>query len=124
MTENNSISSGIPTESGTAPSKSFFRDILNGSILTREVFITHLGYILFLAFLGVFYIGNRYHSEMVIKKIVTVTREARDARSEAILTSSELLQWKNQSNVYQLVKKKNLGLKPLVEPPKKLYLDE
>lgn len=104
--------------------KNLLNDILNGNIFVRDIFLSHLGYLFFITFIGIFYIGNRYHAEKTVRNITRSTKELKDLRSISIATSSELLSWKNQSNVYLMVKKKNLGLKPLVKPPKKLYIDD
>ncbi len=124
MTKNPEIKIDLGNEDSKKSTKGLIRDILDGSILTREVFISHLGYFLFITLLGIAYIGNRYHAEKVIRGIMDVDKEVRDIRSEAILTQSELMQWKNQSNVFRLVSEQQLGLKPPVEQPKKLYLDD
>jgi len=104
--------------------RSLLSDILNGNFFTREIFLSHLNFIFFLTFLGIIYIGNRYHAEKTIRNITLSNKELKDLRSISIATSSDLLTWKNQSNVYIKVKQKNLGLKPLTRPPKKLYIDD
>jgi hypothetical protein len=124
MSKEKEIMIDLGNEESNKSTKSLLRDILDGSILTREVFISHLGYFLFLTLIGIFYIGNRYHAEKVIRGIMDVDKQVKDIRAEAVLTQSELMQWKNQSNVYRLVTKHELGLKPLVKPPKQLLIDE
>ena len=99
-------------------------DILNGSIINKAVFVQHLGYIFFIGILGIFYIGNRYHAEKILRQTTKTEKELIDMRSEAVAISSELLIWKNQSNIKRLIEERNLNLKPLVVPPKKLYIDD
>jgi predicted membrane protein len=99
-------------------------DILDGSILTKTVFVQHLVYIFFLGALGIFYIGNRYHAERIIRETAKTEKELIDLRSEAVAVSSELLIWRNQSNIKKLLEERNIPLKPLVAPPKKLYIDD
>lgn len=104
--------------------KSLIRDILDGSILTREGFVSHLSYFIFLTVLGLFYIGNRYHSEKILRHIIDENKQLKDARSESVLTSSKLMKWKNQSKIYDLVNKKDLKLKPLKEAPGIIYIND
>ncbi|MCF8370022.1 MAG: hypothetical protein K9H64_00270 [Bacteroidales bacterium] len=99
-------------------------DVLNGSILNKAVFVQHLAYIFFLGALGIFYIGNRYHAEKILRQTTKTEKELIDLRSEAVAVSSELLIWKNQSNIKKLLEERNMPLKPLVAPPKKLYIND
>ncbi len=110
-------------ESGIS-TKNLITDILNGNIFNRDFFVSQLNYIFFLTFLAILLIGNRYHAENLIRNIAKSEKELKNLQSEAIATSSELINWKNQANVYYLVKKNNLGLKPLTVQPKKLILDD
>ena len=99
-------------------------DILNGSIFNRSGFTQHTGYFFFLFLLAILYIGNRYHAESVLKNIKKADKELFDIRSEAVSVSSELMILKNQSSIKILLDTKNSQLKPLTEPPKKIYVDD
>jgi hypothetical protein len=105
-----------------AKNKSLIRDILDGSILTRDVFVTHLPYIFFVAFLGIIYIGNRYHAEKVIRETVKLEKEVKDLRTESIELQRILLSTCNQSNVVKLVADRKIGLTQPDVPPKKIRL--
>lgn len=94
------------------------RGLIDGSLLTREVVIKQLPYIIFLTLLVLIYIGNRYHAEKVVRKTVELQNEVRELRSEAITTSAELMFISKQSEVSKLVKRKNLELEELEKPPK------
>jgi hypothetical protein len=94
------------------------RGLIDGSLLTREAVIKQLPYIIFLTLLILIYIGNRYHTEKVVRKTVELQNEVRELRSEAITTSAELMFISKQSEVTKLVKRKNLELEELEKPPK------
>jgi len=94
------------------------RGLIDGSLLTREVVIKQLPYIIFLTLLILIYISNRYHAEKVVRKTVELQNEVRELRSEAITTSAELMFISKQSEVTKLVKRKNLELEELEKPPK------
>jgi hypothetical protein len=100
--------------------KARFRDILNGSLLTRDNVVSQLPFILFLTVLLIFYIGNRYHAERVIRHSLELQTELRELRARAISTASELEYLSNQSQVARLVEQKGLGLKYPEEPPVKI----
>ena len=96
------------------------RDILNGSLLTRGIILKNIGFIIWLTFLGIVYIGNSYHAEKVARSINRLQREVKDLRAESITTAAELMYVSRQSEVQKMVKKKRLELKESVEPPYKI----
>jgi hypothetical protein len=102
--------------------KGVLKEILDGSVLTREVVIRQLPFILFLTLLAFIYIGNRYHSERLVRKANELHRELRDLRAQAITTSAELMHNSRQSEVIKLMRQKDLELKESVVPPKKIII--
>jgi hypothetical protein len=96
------------------------KEFLDGSILVREAITRQLPFILFLTVLAVLYIGNRYHAERMVRKISETELEVKNLRAEQITIASELMNISKPSEVSAIVNEKNLGLKPSVEPPKKL----
>ena len=100
--------------------KARFRDILDGSLLTRDNVVSQLPYILFLTLLLILYIGNRYHAERVIRQSLELQTELKELRARAISTASELEYLSNQSQVTRLVEQKNLGLNYPEEPSVKI----
>lgn len=100
--------------------KAKFRDVLDGSLLTRENVIRQLPFVLFLTLLLVIYIGNRYHAERVIRKTLNLQTELKELRARSISTASELEYLSNQTQVARLVEQKNLGLRYSEKPPVKI----
>jgi hypothetical protein len=96
------------------------KEFLDGSILTREAMTRQLPFVLFLTVLAVLYIGNRYHAERMVRKITETELEVKNLRAEQITIAAELMNISKPSEVAAIVDAKNLGLKPSVEPPKKL----
>ena len=96
------------------------KDILNGSLLTRGIILKHIGFIIWLTFLGIVYIGNSYHAEKIARSINQLQREVKDLRAESITTAAELMYVSRQSVVQQRVKNSKLELKESVEPPFKI----
>jgi len=103
-----------------ARKKNRIRDWMDGTILIRENRVKQLPFVFFLTVLGFIYIGNRFHSERMIRKITELKTEVDNLRSEQITTTSELMNLSRPSRVAALVESKNLGLRESVEPPRKL----
>ena len=100
--------------------KAKFRDVLDGSLLTRENVVSQLPFVLFLTLLLIVYIGNRYHAERIIRSTLSLQTELKELRAKSISTASELEYLSNQSQVERLVEQKNLGLKYSEKPPVKI----
>jgi hypothetical protein len=82
--------------------------------------IRQLPFLIFLTFLGIIYIGNRFHAEHMVRVTKELKAEVGDLRAEQITTTSELMNISRPSEVATLVQSKNMGLKESLEPPKKL----
>ncbi len=93
------------------------KDLIDGSIITRKSISKQLPFILFISFLAVLYIGNRYHAEKIIRKTDKLQVEVQDLRAESIITASELMFISKQSEVLKLVNHQNINLKESVKPP-------
>jgi len=104
--------------------KSALREIIDGSLLTRESVINQLPFILFIVVLAIIYIGNRFHAEKVIRDTSNIQKEVQDLRSEAITTSSELMYISKQSEVIKLIKEKKIDLVESTQPPIVLKTEE
>ena len=99
-----------------------FKDIISGSVLSKDVVVHHLPFILFIALLGIYYISNRYHSEGVYDEMIKLEKELKELRFESITTASDLMYMSKQSEVVKRVEKEGLGLIESTEPPIKIYL--
>jgi len=101
-------------------SGSSIRDIFNGSLITRGIILKNIGFIIWLTFLGIVYIGNSYHAEKVARSINSLQREVRELRAESITTAADLMYVSRQSVVQQMIRNNRLDLKESVEPPYKI----
>ncbi len=95
-------------------------DVFDGSVLTRDRVVRQLPFVLFVTFLIILYIGNRYHAEKVIRQTMELQTELKELRARAISTASELEFISRQSEVAKLVGEKGLGLMEAVKPPIKI----
>ena len=105
-------------------SRGLIRDIINGTILTREGFVKQLPFILFLSLLAIIYIANRYHEEKIVREISRLQHEIKKLKSEQISITSDLMLKSKQSEVIKLVQEQGLELQEPVEPPKKILTED
>ncbi|MCF8379747.1 MAG: hypothetical protein K9H49_09235 [Bacteroidales bacterium] len=111
-TENQTKESGI------------LRGIIDGSLLTRKKVLQQFPFVLFLVFLSLMYISNRYHADSVRRKREKLRVEINELRSEAVFVSSELMKISRQTEVAQEVRKKGLELEESIDPPKKIIIKQ
>jgi hypothetical protein len=104
------------------PAKGSLKDFIDGSVLTRDLVIRQLPYIIFLAVLAIIYIGNRYHAEKLVRRSGELQTELKELRAEAITVSAELMDMSRQSEVLKLLRKNNLNLVESLEPPRKILV--
>jgi hypothetical protein len=95
-------------------------DVFDGSVLTRDTVVRQLPFVLFITFLIILYIGNRYHAEKVIRETMQLQTELRELRARAISTASELEFISRQSEVVKLIDQRSMGLHEAVDPPVKI----
>jgi hypothetical protein len=98
------------------------KDFIDGSVLTRDFVVRQLPFIIFLAILAIFYIGNRYHSEKLVRRNSELQAELKELRAEAITVSAELMHMSRQSEVLKLLRRNNLDLVESLEPPRKIVV--
>lgn len=100
------------------------KGLKDGSLLTRKSVTKQLPFLLFLAFIGVLYISNRYHAEKLRRENQTLKLELGELRAHALYTSSELMKMGRQTEVADVVKKYGLDLKESLVPPKKIIVNK
>lgn len=97
-----------------------FRDIMDGSLLTRDKVIKQLPFIIFLTVLGLIYIANRYHAEKVFVMTEETREDVNELRAEKISVQSELMEKSRESKVLEILDEKGSDLKISDEPPVKI----
>lgn len=99
-------------------SENFIRKLFSGGNLSSLWAASHLPFMLFLFCLGVLYIANRHHTENMVRDIDRVTNEVKVLSWEYKTLQADLMLRSTQSEIASKVEP--LGLKVLIEPPKKL----
>ena len=102
---------------------SAFKGMMDGSLITRKGVLNQLPFILFIAFIGILYISNRYHAERMRRDLKDVKTELGELRAHALYTSSELMRMGRQTEVADIVKKYGLDLTESETPPKKIIVN-
>lgn len=120
MTKNKEENSALK---GIKKHTSLVADLLNGNILTRDSFLDHLPYLLFLAFLSLVYISNGFLAEQNIRNLNKINTEIKELRSEYITIKSELMYKSKQSELAKIISEREMGLLESFEPPKKIIKD-
>lgn len=110
-----------PNEELKETLESSVKELLDGRILADKVIRKNIGFILFLTFLGIFYIANGYSTEKLYKQKVKMEREVRELRFESITTAARLMFISKQSEVKRRINEAGLDLQESKEPPLKLY---
>lgn len=100
------------------------KGIMDGSLLAGTVIVKQLPYILFLVFLAVVYIANRYHAEKMVRRTVHAREEVKNLRAEQLTTASELMNHSKPSTVEDMVEQRGLELRQPTKPPYKIVVEK
>lgn len=100
------------------------KDLISGSMVTDKIILKNLGFLLMLTLLGAIYIANRFHAEKLTRETTRLLMEVKDLRAESLSTSANLMDASKQSEVFRLVREKELNLEELREPPFELIVDK
>jgi len=98
------------------------KELLSGTMVTEKIILKNLWYVLLITLLAAIYIGNRFHAEKITRQTTRLQREVKDLRAESLATSADLMFLSRQSEVYRLVKDRELNLEELKTPPFKLLV--
>lgn len=98
------------------------KGIIDGSLLAGTTIVRQLPFILFMVLLAIIYIGNRYHAEKLVRRMVYAREEVKNLRAEQLTTASELMNHSKPSTVEDMVKQRGLGLEQPTRPPYKIVV--
>lgn len=93
------------------------KDLLNGSIFTKDFMRKQYPLLLMVAVLLFFYIGNRYYCEIQMKEEIRLRRELKEVKYEYLGISAELMQVSRRSSVLRLVNERGLDLEESADRP-------
>lgn len=105
-------------------SKFSVKDLLGGTVLSKEVVIRQIPFLLFLSTSILLYIFNQYRGENVMRQIMSLEKRIREMRSESVSTAFELQEISRQSEVSRMILEQGLTLQEAKTPPYKIVMEE
>ncbi|MCD6346839.1 MAG: hypothetical protein J7L96_05395 [Bacteroidales bacterium] len=99
------------------------KELLGGGVLSREVVIRQIPFVLFLFALILFYIANQYRGDKIMNDVISLEKRMKELRTESVSTAFELMEKSKQTQVIKLIKDKGLLLEEAVVPPYKIRIN-
>lgn len=100
--------------------RNFLTALFTDGVITKEAATEMLPFIIYVAFLGMIYIGNQNFAVKHIRDIDKTSKEVKELSWDFKTLKAELMQKSTQTEVAKKVD--TLGLKEPVEPPKKIII--
>jgi len=100
----------------------FLTQFLRNGVITTDDATRALPFILYVAFLGMLYIGNRHLSEKNIRDIDKISKEVKELSWEFKSSKAELAFKSTQSEVAK--RADTLGIREPQQPPQKITVEE
>jgi hypothetical protein len=102
--------------------RNFFTLMFTEGVISKEAATAMLPFIIFIAFLGMIYIGNRHFAENNIRDIDRLGKEVKELSWDYKTLKADLMMKSTQTEVAKEVD--TLGLNEPVEPPRKIVIAE
>lgn len=109
---------------GTTKKKPGVSSFLRGTILTDERVTRQFPFMIFLVFLGLLMITNRYRSEKIIREIEVLQGTIDDLRSQSITNSARLMHMSRPSDVLNRLHQTGINLQEPIRPPRKIEVNK
>ncbi len=119
-TEEKSAAPSNPKSSRSSKSIIRFSDVFG--VFKRNEIAKSMPFVLFVTALIIFYIGNSYYAEKMVRDIEKTKTELKERRAEYISTMSLLMIESKQSEVAKEMAK--YDLKESTEPPQKIFVEQ
>ena len=100
--------------------KNFLTTFLTEGVVSKEAATQMMPFVIFLAMLGMVYIANKHFAEKTIRQIDKLNKEVKELSWDFKTLKADLMLKSTQTEVAKQVD--TLGLKELVEPPKKIVI--
>ena len=95
------------------------QSVIGGDLLSNNIVLKNLPFLVFLAILAMFYIANTYYSEKTFKEIEKTKNELKELRYQSISAKSKMLDVGKQTEIAKKVA--GLGIKGTTLPPYKIF---
>jgi hypothetical protein len=97
-----------------------FKQFIDGNFFIQSSIRKQTRFILFLVFLCIIYIQNKYRSEAILVDILKTQKEVKELRDRSVNFAAELMSLSRESEVIKIIDSKNLEIKELKYPPDKI----
>jgi len=97
------------------------RVVLDGTFLTWKSFTQWILFVVFLAFLGLVYIGNNHLAEKKIRETDRINIRIKELKFDHMYRKSQLTEVTRQSYIGEQLT--STGIKASIEPPNKIFLN-
>ncbi len=104
-------------------SKFTLKDLLGGSLLSREVVVRQAPFALFLFAMLLFYIGNQYRGSKVMRETMALEERVRELKTRTVSVSFKRQEISRQSEIIKLVRSQGMTLEEALIPPFKIIID-
>ena len=99
------------------------KELIGGGILTRDVVVKQIPFIMFLFALLILYIANQYQGAKLMKNVIRIENRLKVLRTESISTTFRKMEMSKQSEVIKLIEEKGLALEEAELPPYKIKVE-
>jgi hypothetical protein len=99
-----------------------FKQFIDGNIFVQSTVRKQTKFILFLVFLCIIYIQNKYKNEELLVDILKTQKEVKELRDRSIIYGAELMSLSRESEVIKIVNNKGLGISELKLPPERILV--
>jgi len=104
--------------------KSSLKSFLGGSLLASEKALSQIPFVLFVVFLFILIIANRYWSEKTITQIEAVQDSIKELRASSVTYETELMQMNRPSEIANKVLESGLDLHEPQEPARRIKVEK
>ena len=100
--------------------RSFFQSLFSTERFSSSAFVGYIPFIAFLGVLAILYIANRHYAERTIRQIDHLGKEVKEMNWDYKSLSADLMKLTTQSEIAKRVD--TMGLKERKAPPKKIVV--
>jgi len=120
--QENSSSENKQVDESENKKKWNFKQFIDGNIFLQGSIRKQTKFILFLVFLSIIYIQNKYKNEALLMEIYKTQNEVKELRDKSIIIAADLMSKSRESEVIEMIKQNNINLKELVSPPGRIII--
>jgi hypothetical protein len=100
-----------------------FKKVLDGSLF-RDSMKGKWLFIMYLEFLTIIYIANRFWYEKIYMDTAKMRKEVMELKSESITVAAKLMEISRESQIEKQVKERGTNLQVTDCPPKQIFISE